>query len=96
MIATTTQLNTVGATLATMPGVHALTDVTGFGLLGHTLEMCRGAGLTATLDADNLPVLEHALAFARAVTARVPLNATGPASANRSTLPPRCPTGWCG
>jgi selenide,water dikinase len=66
MIATTTQLNTVGATLATMPGVHALTDVTGFGLLGHTLEMCRGANLTATLEADSLPVLEHALPFARA------------------------------
>ncbi|HEX5277242.1 MAG TPA: selenide, water dikinase SelD [Fluviicoccus sp.] len=66
MIATTTQLNTVGATLATMPGVHALTDVTGFGLLGHTLEMCRGANLTATLQAGRLPVLEHALPFARA------------------------------
>ena len=66
MIATTTQLNSVGATLATMPGIHAITDVTGFGLLGHTLEMCRGAGLTATLQADSLPVLEHALPFARA------------------------------
>ncbi|MDO8329846.1 MAG: selenide, water dikinase SelD [Fluviicoccus sp.] len=66
MIATTTQLNSVGATLATMPGIHAITDVTGFGLLGHTLEMCRGAGLTATLQADSLPVLEHALPFAKA------------------------------
>ena len=47
LIATTTQLNKVGSTLAAMPEVHALTDVTGFGLLGHLLEMCRGAGLAA-------------------------------------------------
>src|SRR5689334_19862495 len=56
LIASTTQLNTVGAELADIPGVHAVTDVTGFGLLGHTLEMCRGAGLAAEIDA-GAPVL---------------------------------------
>ena len=52
LIATTTQLNAVGAALGTSPGVHAVTDVTGFGLLGHTLEMARGAGLTAEIGAE--------------------------------------------
>ena len=66
MLATTTQLNTVGATLADLPGVHALTDVTGFGLLGHTLEIARGSGLTAVLEAGRLPVLPQALPFAQA------------------------------
>lgn len=56
LIATTTQLNKVGADLGEVAGVHALTDVTGFGLLGHLLELCRGAGLAAELDADA-PVL---------------------------------------
>jgi selenide,water dikinase len=52
LIASTTQLNAVGRELGHTPGVHAVTDVTGFGLLGHTLELCRGAGLTAELGAD--------------------------------------------
>ena len=41
----TTQLNAIGAALPEIAGVHAVTDVTGFGLLGHALEMCRGSGL---------------------------------------------------
>jgi selenide,water dikinase len=52
LIASTTQLNTLGAELAGLDGVQAVTDVTGFGLLGHALEMARGGGLTAELDAD--------------------------------------------
>jgi selenide,water dikinase len=52
LIASTTQLNTLGADLAGVDGVHALTDVTGFGLIGHTLEMCRAAGVGAELNAD--------------------------------------------
>src|SRR5712671_4082446 len=47
LIASTTQLNTVGRELGDIAGVHAVTDVTGFGLLGHTLEICRGSGLGA-------------------------------------------------
>lgn len=66
LIATTTQLNTVGAALAGRPGVHAVTDVTGFGLLGHTLELCRGAGLTAEIGADAPAVLEGVQALAEA------------------------------
>ena len=52
LIASTTQLNVLGSELASTVGVHAVTDVTGFGLLGHALEMCRGAGLTAHIDPD--------------------------------------------
>lgn len=57
MIASTTQLNAVGATLAEHPGVHAVTDVTGFGLFGHALELCRGSGLAATLRMRHVPLL---------------------------------------
>ncbi|AEG94473.1 selenide, water dikinase SelD [Ramlibacter tataouinensis] len=57
MIATTTQLNTPGPELAELPGVHALTDVTGFGLAGHALELARGAGLQAQLDWSQVPLL---------------------------------------
>lgn len=66
LIATTTQLNRVGAVLAQAPGVHAVTDVTGFGLLGHTLELCRGAGLAAEIAADAPAVLEGVQALAQA------------------------------
>jgi selenide,water dikinase len=57
MIASTTKLNTPGRTLAEVPGVHALTDVTGFGLLGHLLEICRGAGVTGRLRMADVPLL---------------------------------------
>jgi selenide,water dikinase len=57
MIATTTQLNTPGRRLSEMSGVHALTDVTGFGLLGHLLELCRGAQLGAELAMSRVPLL---------------------------------------
>ncbi len=57
MIATTTRLNTPGPDLAALPGVHALTDVTGFGLAGHALELARGAGCTVELDWRAVPLL---------------------------------------
>src|SRR5579859_7283685 len=56
MIDCTTRLNTPGMALAEMPGVHALTDVTGFGLAGHLLEICRGSRLSAELELDAVPV----------------------------------------
>ena len=65
MIATTTQLNAVGAVLSGLQAVHALTDVTGFGLLGHLLELCRGSGLGAKLEFDRVPVLSGALPLAQ-------------------------------
>ena len=64
-LATTTLLNRVGTELAADPAVHALTDVTGFGILGHGLELARGAGLTLALDANALPFLPKAEALAR-------------------------------
>jgi selenide,water dikinase len=66
MIASTTQLNQVGAELPQFPGVHALTDVTGFGLLGHALEMCRGAGLSLDLAWNRLPIFPAAARLAEA------------------------------
>ena len=63
MIDTTTQLNLPGMELANLAGVHAMTDVTGFGLLGHLLEMCRGSGLTAHVTAAHLPLLPGVLAL---------------------------------
>jgi selenide,water dikinase len=66
LIASTTQLNTIGPDLAALPGVHAMTDVTGFGLLGHALEMARGAGLTVEIFADGPFVFPEALAHAQA------------------------------
>ncbi|THD77209.1 MAG: selenide, water dikinase SelD [Phenylobacterium sp.] len=66
MIAATTQLNAVGAELAVTPGVRAMTDVTGFGLLGHALEMARGSGLTAELSIAAAPLLPGVEALAQA------------------------------
>ena len=57
MIACTTQLNTPGPELASLPGVHAITDVTGFALAGHALEMARGAGVTVQIDWPAVPLL---------------------------------------
>jgi selenide, water dikinase len=58
MIATTTRLNTPGPELAAIDGVHALTDVTGFGLAGHALELARGANLSVAVDWKKVPLLE--------------------------------------
>ena len=60
LIATTTQLNTPGMQLAGLAGVHALTDVTGFGLLGHLLEVCKGSSVRATLRWRAIPLLKDA------------------------------------
>lgn len=60
MIATTTLLNRVGAELAQNSSVHAVTDVTGFGLLGHAMEMARGSGLHISIRASEVPLLKEA------------------------------------
>lgn len=59
-----TTLNRVGSDLAALPGVQALTDVTGFGLLGHLLEVCEGSGVNAALQFDTIPCLPGARALA--------------------------------
>jgi selenide,water dikinase len=66
LIDTATCLNRAGPELAALPGVHAMTDVTGFGLLGHLLEMCRGARLTARVQMNSIPLLEGVLEIASA------------------------------
>jgi selenide, water dikinase len=58
MMDTTTRLNTPGPELAALSGVHALTDVTGFGLAGHALELARGAKCTAQIDWKKVPLLQ--------------------------------------
>jgi selenide,water dikinase len=70
MIASTTKLNKPGIALSNLAGVHALTDVTGFGLLGHLLEIARGSGLTAKLNMKNIPLLPnvHQLAASGFIT----------------------------
>ena len=66
MIASATTLNRVGADLAKRADVHAITDVTGFGILGHGLEIARGAGLRLRLSLGALPWLSRAQELAQA------------------------------
>lgn len=61
MLRHTTCLNRVGPQLAALEAVHAMTDVTGFGLAGHLLEICRGSGLQARLEFDAVPAIRSAL-----------------------------------
>ncbi|HUY04320.1 MAG TPA: selenide, water dikinase SelD [Rhodocyclaceae bacterium] len=88
MLAQTTRLNTPGTALAGIDGVHAMTDVTGFGLAGHLLEICRGSKLSAELDFSSLPLIVEA---ARLVQEGI---STGASARNwasyggRVTLPP--------
>ena len=66
LIDITTCLNRAGPELARLPGVHAMTDVTGFGLLGHLLEMCRGSGVGARVNMAAVPLLDNVLAMVEA------------------------------
>jgi selenide,water dikinase len=66
LIDTATKLNSPGPRLARLDGVHALTDVTGFGLLGHLVEVCKGAGVRAAVRWDTLPFLPDVDTLARA------------------------------
>jgi selenide, water dikinase len=58
MIANTTKLNTPGPDLARLDGVHAMTDITGFGLAGHVLEMARGSDTTVQIDMTRVPLID--------------------------------------
>ncbi|MEZ0245346.1 MAG: selenide, water dikinase SelD [Methylophilaceae bacterium] len=66
MVETATKLNAVGELLGKRDDVHALTDVTGFALLGHLLEICRGSELAAELHITDVPVLPAAAVLAQA------------------------------
>lgn len=65
MVESTTKLNSVGADLAALSEVNALTDVTGFGLCGHMYEFCKGANLSATIVWDKLPLLDTVSDYAQ-------------------------------
>jgi selenide,water dikinase len=65
MIATTTLLNRIGGEISSDGAVHAITDVTGFGLLGHGLEITRGSNASIVLEADRVPLLSKAAALAQ-------------------------------
>lgn len=66
MVRWTTKLNSTGIALAQMAGVHAVTDITGFGFAGHLLEICRGSQLLAEVEFDRLPLIDEAVRHVRA------------------------------
>jgi selenide,water dikinase len=94
MLALTTQLNAIGATLGEDDDVHAVTDVTGFGLLGHALEMARGSQLRLTIDLAGVPLLPQAEALTKQgfVTGASKRNWNSVAEA--ITLPGHLPDWW--
>jgi selenide,water dikinase len=93
MIASTTLLNQVGHSLAQDKDVHGMTDVTGFGLLGHSLELARGGEVSLNISYESVPFLTQAEALAEAGYA------TGASGRNWSSysdgivLPPKLPAG---
>lgn len=87
MVDTATKLNAVGAALGKRDDVHALTDVTGFALLGHLLEICRGSGLAAELRIADVPVLPAARTLAQAGFATGAANRNWTSYGHEVTLP---------
>ena len=89
MLASTTKLNTPGIAFGAMPSVHALTDVTGFGLLGHLLEICRASNAGATIEFARVPLHPGVLELAGAgmVTGASARNWAGCADAVTLTRP---------
>lgn len=88
MIFWATKLNTVGSRIAELDGVRAMCDVTGFGLLGHLLEMCNAANLTARIRLNDIPLIDSALALSRRGIA------TGAAARNLQSV--RAQVDWLG
>ncbi|MBI5261852.1 MAG: selenide, water dikinase SelD [Bradyrhizobium sp.] len=90
MIATTTLLNKIGAKLAENSSVHAMTDVTGFGLLGHGLEMARGSNAILALDMKALPFLKEAARLAQEGCVTGASNRNWASYGTSVTLPAHC------
>lgn len=88
LIATTTLLNKVGAKLGKDKAVHAMTDVTGFGLLGHGLEMARGSNATLVIDLDALRFLPGTLGLAQQGCVTGASHRNWASYADAITLPP--------
>src|SRR5262249_54286094 len=91
MMASTTLLNRIGADLAQDAAVHAMTDVTGFGLLGHGLEMARGSSLSLIIRADDLPLLPDAASLAQRKFVTGASMRNWESYANGVVLPPSLP-----
>lgn len=91
MIASTTLLNRIGPELAEDPAVHAITDVTGFGILGHGLEMARGSGVRVVIERAALPLLARAEELAQAGHITGASTRNWAAYGAEVTLPGDCP-----
>ena len=96
MVRSMTQLNAVGAEMRSVPGVHAMTDVTGFGLLGHLLEMCRGASLGAKVEFEALPLFAHAQHLAETGIGTGGANRNWKSYGHEVDLPSDAPEWWRG
>jgi selenide,water dikinase len=94
MVQSMTQLNAVGAEMTSIAGVHAMTDVTGFGLLGHLLEMCRGASLGAELQFEALPLLTQAQRLAESGVGTGGARRNWKSYGHEVHLPPDAPDWW--
>ncbi|HRH63986.1 MAG TPA: selenide, water dikinase SelD [Bacteroidia bacterium] len=64
LLETMSSLNSIGQELAKLEGVHAMTDITGFGLLGHLIEMCEGSGTSAEINLNAVPLIEESQVYA--------------------------------
>jgi selenide,water dikinase len=91
MVRWTTKLNTPGIALADMPEVHAMTDVTGFGLAGHLLEICRGSSLAAQVNFDAVPLIALASDIAQQGTATGASKRNWDGYGSSIVLPADCP-----
>lgn len=91
MISTTTLLNRIGAELAQDEAVHAITDVTGFGVLGHALEMARGSKLSLTISAGSVPLLTEATRLAQEGFVTGASQRNWASYGDRVVLPTGCP-----
>ncbi len=91
MIASMTLLNRIGPTLAQYEDVHGITDVTGFGLMGHGLELARGSGVGLDIDYERIPFLARAEALAEAGYATGASARNWASYGERVVLPPELP-----